>query len=146
MKLPKLLFQHEEQYKIILQGVQGDRNTKKLASQFIARFFAKFPNLGNDALDAILDLCEDEDIDIRKQAIKDLPILCRDMKEFLPKIADVLSQLLQTEDKSEIVVVQNSLMSLFRRDAKGIYAFFNTICVHSFFFFLKNNSYYHRAL
>jgi len=113
--LPK----HEEQYKIILQGVQGDSNTKKLASQFIARFFAKFPTLGNAALDAILDLCEDEDIDIRKQAIKDLPILCRDMKEFLPKIADVLSQLLQTEDKSEIVVVQNSLMSLFRRDAKG---------------------------
>ena len=125
MKLTKYFFQHEEQYKIILQGVQGDSNTKKLASQFIARFFAKFPTLGNDALDAILDLCEDEDIDIRKQAIKDLPILCRDMKEFLPKIADVLSQLLQTEDKSEIVVVQNSLMSLFRRDAKGIFTFYN---------------------
>lgn len=125
MKLTKYFFQHEEQYKIILQGVQGDSNTKKLASQFIARFFAKFPTLGNAALDAILDLCEDEDIDIRKQAIKDLPILCRDMKEFLPKIADVLSQLLQTEDKSEIVVVQNSLMSLFRRDAKGIFTFYN---------------------
>ena len=125
MKLTKYFFQHEEQYKIILQGVQGDSNTKKLASQFIARFFAKFPTLGNAALDAILDLCEDEDIDIRKQAIKDLPILCRDMKEFLPKIADVLSQLLQTEDKSEIVVVQNSLMSLFRRDAKGMFTFYN---------------------
>ena len=123
LKLTKYFFQHEEQYKIILQGVQGDSNTKKLASQFIARFFAKFPTLGNAALDAILDLCEDEDIDIRKQAIKDLPILCRDMKEFLPKIADVLSQLLQTEDKSEIVVVQNSLMSLFRRDAKGMFTF-----------------------
>ena len=102
-----------------MNGVKGDVSTKKLASQFIARFFSKFPNLANHALDAILDLCEDEDIDIRKQAIKDLPILCGDMKEFLPKIADVLSQLLQTEDKSEIVVVQNSLMSLFRRDAKG---------------------------
>ena len=74
LKLTKYFFQHEEQYKIILQGVQGDSNTKKLASQFIARFFAKFPTLGNAALDAILDLCEDEDIDIRKQAIKDLPI------------------------------------------------------------------------
>ena len=102
-----------------MNGVKGDGNTKKLASQFIARFFAKFPNLANQALDAILDLCEDEDVDIRKQAIKDLPLLCRDVKEFLPKIADVLSQLLQTEDKSEIVVVQNSLMSLFRKDAKG---------------------------
>ena len=75
--------------------------------------------MANDSLDAILDLCEDDNVDIRKQAIKDLPSLCREMKEFLPKIADVLSQLLQTEDKGEIVVIQNSLMSLFRRDAKG---------------------------
>ena len=70
-------------------------------------------------MDAILDLCEDDDVDIRKQAIKDLPNLCREMKEFLPKVADVLVQLLQTEDKSEAVVIHNSLMSLFRRDAKG---------------------------
>ena len=113
-------FQYEGQYKTILLGVKSqDTNTKKLSSQFISRFFAKFPNLANQALDAILDLCEDEDVDIRKQAIKDLPSLCREMKEFLPKIADVLSQLLQSEDKNEIVVIQNSLMSLFRRDAKG---------------------------
>lgn len=111
---------YEEQYKTILLGVKShDTNTKKLSSQFIARFFAKYPNLANQALDAILDLCEDEDVEIRKQAIKDLPSLCREMKEFLPKIADVLSQLLQSEDKNEIVVIQNSLISLFRRDAKG---------------------------
>ena len=113
------LFQYEEQFKTILSGVRGDNNTKKLASQFTSRFFSKFPTLANDSLDAILDLCEDDNVDIRKQAIKDLPSLCREMKEFLPKIADVLSQLLQTEDKGEIVVIQNSLMSLFRRDAKG---------------------------
>ena len=106
-------------FKTILNGVKGDNNTKKLSSQFISRFFSKYPTLANDSLDAILDLCEDEDVDIRKQAIKDLPTLCREMKEFLPKIADVLSQLLQTEDKGEVVVIQNSLMSLFRRDAKG---------------------------
>ena len=92
-------FQYEEQFKTILSGVRGDNNTKKLASQFTSRFFSKFPTLANDSLDAILDLCEDDNVDIRKQAIKDLPSLCREMKEFLPKIADVLSQLLQTEDK-----------------------------------------------
>ena len=113
------IFQYEDQFKTILNGVKGDNNTKKLSSQFISRFFSKYPTLANDSLDAILDLCEDEDVDIRKQAIKDLPTLCREMKEFLPKIADVLSQLLQTEDKGEVVVIQNSLMSLFRRDAKG---------------------------
>jgi hypothetical protein len=36
--------------------------------------------------------------------------LCREKKEFLPKIADILSQLLQTEDVSEVVVVQESIL------------------------------------
>ena len=59
------------------------------------------------------------------------------MKEFLPKIADVLSQLLQTEDKGEIVVIQNSLMSLFRRDAKGdLKSFIN----HAFTIFWKDRN------
>ena len=46
-------------------------------------------------------------------------MLCRESKDFLPKIADVLSQLLQTQDTSELSVIQNSLMSLFRKEAKG---------------------------
>ena len=46
-------------------------------------------------------------------------MLCRESKDFLPKIADVLSQLLQTQDSSELAVIQNSLMSLFRKEAKG---------------------------
>merc|ERR1711935_1067729 len=96
---------YEEQFKTILSGVHGDNNTKKLASQFTSRFFSKYPAYANDSLDAILDLCEDDNVDIRKQAIKDLPSLCREMKEFLPKIADVLSQLLQTEDKGRRVLL-----------------------------------------
>lgn len=111
--------EHEDEYRTILSGVKGDAQAKRLASQFIARFFSNFPNLANESQDAIIDLCEDDDVNIRKQAIKDLPTLCRDMKEFLPKIADILSQLLQTDDITEVVVVQNSLMTLFRKDAKG---------------------------
>lgn len=106
-------------YQIILSGVRGDAQTKRLSSQFIARFFTKFPNLANASLDALLDLCEDDNVNIRKQAIKDLPMLCRENKDFLPKIADVLSQLLQTQDSSELAVIQSSLMSLFRKEAKG---------------------------
>jgi len=110
---------HQEDYEKILEGVKGDDQCKRLASQFIARFFTHFPDLTDKSIDAILDLCEDENVDIRKQAVKDLPTLCRDNKANLPKIADVLTQLLQTEDNVEIVVIQNSLMTLFRRDCKG---------------------------
>lgn len=62
--------QNAADYQIILSGVKGDAQTKRLSSQFIARFFTKFPNLANASLDAILDLCEDDDVNIRKQAIK----------------------------------------------------------------------------
>jgi len=106
-------------YEIILSGVKGDSSCKRLASQFISRFFARFPNSASQGLDAVLDLCEDDDVNIRKQAIKDLPTLCRELKSYLPKICDVLTQLLATDDAAEMSVIQTSLMSLFRRDAKG---------------------------
>lgn len=46
----------------ILTAVQGSAKEKRLASQFIARFFKHFPALANQAIEAQLDLCEDEDI------------------------------------------------------------------------------------
>ena len=56
------------------------------------RFYSHFPDLVDKAIDAMLDLCEDPVVDIRKQAIRDLPTLCRDNKANLPKITDVLTQ------------------------------------------------------
>jgi len=111
---------HQAEYQEILAGVKGADNCKRLSSQFIARFFALFPDLAEQSIDAMLDLCEDGNVDIRKQAIKDLPTLCRDQhSKNLPKIVDVLTQLLQSEDQGEITIIQNSIMTLIRRDTKG---------------------------
>lgn len=41
--------------------MKGSQAEKRLASQFIARFFKFFPKLQENAIDAMLDLCEDED-------------------------------------------------------------------------------------
>lgn len=57
---------------------------------------------------------------IRKQAVKDLPSLCKENKKHVRKIADILAQLLQVGDTSELSVVHNSLMTLFKLDAKGV--------------------------
>jgi len=38
---------------------------KRLASQFITRFLEFFPLLHEEALDAMLDLCEDDDLSVR---------------------------------------------------------------------------------
>lgn len=120
--------EHEAEYMEILHAVKGSYNEKRLASQFIARFFKDFPHLADKAIDAQLDLCEDEDIAIRKQAIKDLPSFCKDSKEYVPKIADVLAQMLQADDSSEITIVHSSLMTIFKLDAKGtLYGLFAQI-------------------
>jgi len=102
-----------------LAAVKGSQAEKRLASQFIARFFKFFPKLQENAIDAMLDLCEDEDNMIRRQAIKGLPDLCKDTPEHLPRIADVLTQLLQSEDPTELTIVRNALTSLFKMEPKG---------------------------
>lgn len=63
---------------------------------------------------------------IRKQAIKDLPALCKDNKEHTARIADILAQLLQAQDPSELAVVHNSVMSLMKTDPRGQLVYINT--------------------
>lgn len=48
-----------------------------------------------------------------------MPSICKDSKHYIQKIADILAQLLQAEDQSELAVVHNSLMTLLKLDAKG---------------------------
>ncbi|CAH0397501.1 unnamed protein product [Chilo suppressalis] len=113
---------HEKEYLEILAAVKGSDKEKRLASQFIAKFFHSFPNLSEQAIEAQFDLCEDDDVAIRKQAIKDLPVLCKENKEHTQRIADILSQLLQSDDTTEINVVTNSLMTILKGDPKGALA------------------------
>lgn len=56
---------------------------------------------------------------IRKQAIKDLPMLCKDNKDHTQRIADILAQLLQSDDATEINIVHNSLVTIVKSDPKG---------------------------
>ncbi|XP_014784073.1 apoptosis inhibitor 5 [Octopus bimaculoides] len=112
--------EHEEQYLSILSAVKSGASEKRLASQFIARFFKHFPQLSQESFNALFELCEDDDITIRKQAIKDLPALCRVTPEFVSKIVVALIQLLQHfTDSSELSLIQSSLTTLFSINASG---------------------------
>ncbi|XP_045622396.1 apoptosis inhibitor 5 [Procambarus clarkii] len=111
--------EHDTEFAEILTGVKGGTGERRLTSQFIARFFQYFPSHQEQALNALFDLCEDDEVTIRKQAIKDLPTLCRGHTELVPKVADILAQLLQMEDQAELATVQNSLVSLLKTDPKG---------------------------
>lgn len=56
------MLQHEKEYLEILAAVKGSEKEKRLASQFIAKFFISFPKLADQAIEAQFDLCEDDDV------------------------------------------------------------------------------------
>lgn len=65
----KFYLQHEAEYKEILDAIKGSAKEKRLASQFIGKFFKHFPSLAETAIDAQLDLCEDEDIQVSENVL-----------------------------------------------------------------------------
>jgi len=108
-----------EAYQSFLDATKATLPEKKLACQFIPRFFHLFPTLAEAAIDAQLDLCEEEETPLRRQAIKSLPDFCKDSKEHIPRITDILTQLLQQEDAAEVAIVRNGLEFLIEKDAEA---------------------------
>lgn len=103
---------------IIAAAKTGSVKAKQLAAQLIPRFFKFFPALADNAVDSHLDLCEDEQLGVRVQAIRGLPLFCKDTPEYLSKIVDILAQLLASENV-ERDAVHKALMSLLRQDVKA---------------------------
>ncbi|XP_057524226.1 apoptosis inhibitor 5-like protein API5 [Amaranthus tricolor] len=106
-------------YERIIKAAKGSTKSKQLAAQLIPRFFKFFPDLSSSAVDAHLDLCEEEDLGVRVQAIRGLPLFCKDTPEYVSKIVDILAQLLMAEENVERDAVQKALMSLLRQDVKA---------------------------
>ncbi|KAJ7562429.1 hypothetical protein O6H91_03G068800 [Diphasiastrum complanatum] len=110
---------NESDYVGIIDAAKGSSKAKQLAGQLIPRFFKHFPNLSAQAINAQFDLCEEDELGIRVQAIRGLPLLCKDTPLHLPKVADVLGQLLLAEEVLEKDAVQKALMSVLRQDTKA---------------------------
>ncbi|KAH9618980.1 hypothetical protein KSS87_008228 [Heliosperma pusillum] len=104
---------------IITAAKGGTTKAKQLAAQLIPRFFHYFPQLHDTAANAHFDLCEEEEIGVRVQAIRGLPLFCKDTPEFVSRIVDILAQLLMAEENVERDAVQKALMSLLRQDVKA---------------------------
>ncbi|CAA0808690.1 Apoptosis inhibitory protein 5 (API5 [Striga hermonthica] len=110
--------QNRKDYEGIIAAANGSVKAKQLAAQMIPRFFKYFPELSEQALDQHLDLCVDEELGVRVQAIRGLPLFCRDTPENLAKIVDILGQLLVAGDNVERDAVHKALMTLLRQDVK----------------------------
>ncbi|RUP46263.1 apoptosis inhibitory protein 5-domain-containing protein, partial [Jimgerdemannia flammicorona] len=109
----------KDAYVTLIGLAHGSSGAKRLVAQFIPKFFTHFPTLYEKALDALLDLCEDEELVIRTVTIKNLPSLVKNSRDLLLKITDVLTQLLQAEDSEELNTVRQALLAVIRLDPKG---------------------------
>ncbi|CAH1394701.1 unnamed protein product [Nezara viridula] len=75
--------QHEEVYRGIL-GLSPMRPIdSKMVCQLIPKFFLHFPQLARRALEVYFDLCEDDDVAVRQEAIKGLPQLCGEIQQYV---------------------------------------------------------------
>ncbi|XP_076957061.1 apoptosis inhibitor 5-like protein API5 [Bidens hawaiensis] len=112
--------QNVEDYKSIIEAAMSSSiKARQLAAQLIPRFFKFFPGLSGSAVDAHLDLCEAEELGIRVQAIRGLPLFCKDTPEHISKIVDILAQLLIAEENVERDAVHKALLCLLRQDVKA---------------------------
>lgn len=111
--------QNVEDYQGIIDAAKSSIKAKQLAAQLIPRFFKFFPDLGDAAVECLVDLLEEEDLAVRVQAIRGLPLFCKDTPEYIPKIVYLLVQLLAAEDFVERDAVHKALMSLLRQDVKA---------------------------
>ncbi|XP_028116241.1 apoptosis inhibitor 5-like protein API5 isoform X2 [Camellia sinensis] len=107
-------------YEAILKATEeGSVKVKQLAAQLVPKFFKYFPTLSDRALNRHLELCEDDELGVRVQAIRGLPLLCKENPEHLPRIVDALGLLLLPAGETvERDAVHKALMTLLRRDIK----------------------------
>ncbi|KAK3207032.1 hypothetical protein Dsin_021078 [Dipteronia sinensis] len=111
--------QNVKDYEGIIEASKTSLKAKQLAAQLIPRFFKFFPDLSSRACDAHLDLIEEEELGVRVQAIRGLPLFCKDTPEYLSKMVDILVQLLAADEIVERDAVHKALMSLLRQDVKA---------------------------
>uniref|UniRef100_A0A673GKW7 Apoptosis inhibitor 5-like n=1 Tax=Sinocyclocheilus rhinocerous TaxID=307959 RepID=A0A673GKW7_9TELE len=104
-----IVFQHKDAYQAILDGVKGGPKEKRLAAQFIPKFFSSFPELADAAINAQLDLCEDEDVSVSTSSSSS----CQRFACY----GRFFSYLL--DDSAEFNQVNTALISIFKIDAKG---------------------------
>ncbi|XP_055807628.1 apoptosis inhibitor 5-like protein API5 isoform X2 [Solanum dulcamara] len=110
--------QHKQDYEGIIAAANGSVKAKQLTAQLIPKYVKFFPQLAEQALDQHLNLIEDQELGVRVQAIRGLPLFCKDTPEQLSKIVDILAQLLVAGENVERDAVHKALMTVLRQDVK----------------------------
>ncbi|KIJ68040.1 hypothetical protein HYDPIDRAFT_107637 [Hydnomerulius pinastri MD-312] len=83
---------------------------KSYAAGHIQVFFDDFPDLEEDAINAVYDLCEDQDPKVRLDGYNAVTQVSDVQRRLVKRNADVLVQLLQSDEPEEVAVVKTALL------------------------------------
>ncbi|KAF8070158.1 hypothetical protein FPV67DRAFT_1754654 [Lyophyllum atratum] len=93
-------------------------NLKILAAQNIRYLFVDFPELEEEAINAVYDLCEDQSPRVRVEGYAAITHLSNADHKLVKRNADVLLQLLQSDEVDEVSVVKKACMEHLDMDPK----------------------------
>ncbi|TCD61380.1 hypothetical protein EIP91_008534 [Steccherinum ochraceum] len=116
-KIPnKTGLQRREALKRLIEVVHSPYTSLKSLAASNFRFFIKdFPDLEDDAINAVYDLCEDSVAKVKCRWVRfdgyhAIISVSKEQKQWVKRNADVLVQLLQSDEPEEVKVVQKALI------------------------------------
>ncbi|EIN11204.1 hypothetical protein PUNSTDRAFT_118713 [Punctularia strigosozonata HHB-11173 SS5] len=99
-------------------------NIKSLVAENIPKYIKYFPDLEDDAINAVYDLCEDPDQQIRLKGYQAILAVSQEDRKWVRRNADVLVQLLQSDDAQEVKFVGRKLAEHLDIDPRATFGVF----------------------
>ncbi|KAI0948946.1 hypothetical protein AcW1_008681 [Taiwanofungus camphoratus] len=84
-------------------------NLKLIAATNLKHFIKDFPDFEDDAINAVYDLCEDQVSKVRISGYAAIVDVSREQHKWVKRNADVLVQLLQSDEPEEVMFVKRAL-------------------------------------
>ncbi|KAJ7354533.1 hypothetical protein DFH08DRAFT_855179 [Mycena albidolilacea] len=84
---------------------------KILAAKHIPDLFNDFPDQEEAAINAVYDLCEDQEKSVRKEGYGAITAVSKVANKWVKRNTDVLLQLLQSDEPDEVTVVKQALIA-----------------------------------
>ncbi|KAK7692179.1 hypothetical protein QCA50_003802 [Cerrena zonata] len=84
-------------------------SVKLTVAEKIPAYLKDFPELEDEAINAVYDLCEDPDPTVRIRGYRTISAVSKAQPKWVKRNADVLVQLLQSDDTNEVDVVKRAL-------------------------------------
>ncbi|KAJ7252107.1 hypothetical protein B0H12DRAFT_624426 [Mycena haematopus] len=91
---------------------------KILAAKNIPYLFNDFPDEEETAINAVYDLCEDQEKSVRKEGYHAITAVSKVANKWVKRNTDVLLQLLQSDEPDEVIVVKQALIAHLDLDSR----------------------------